>query len=370
MSAAQRHRVQAGETRSRSTALLASVFIVPLAAFALATAVAAQMKPSTADLETERIEVQASEIAYFDKTSSSKRFGPLEFRGGLVLTSPSKNFGGWSGLTVDDSGRRIVAVSDAGTWMTAELAYADGRPAGIHEAVLGPLKALSDKTLRKNRDRDAEAVALVNGTLAKGQLLISFEANHRIGRFRIGADGVSAPEGYLNTPPELKKTRKRDGLEALTVVRGGPRKGSIVSFAESYRDEARNHTGWIWVGDAPKSFHLTDIGDFNVTDVASLPNGDLIVLERRFRWLEGVKMRLRRVPAGEVRPGALVRGDVLLEANMTHQIDNMEALAVHTDARGQTVLTLMSDDNFNGFLQRTLLLQFTLAGDTSVQTAR
>ena len=54
---------------------------------------------------------------------------------------------------------------------------------------------------------------------------------------------------------------------------------------------------------------------------------------------------------------------------MSHEIDNMEALGVHTDAKGQTVLTLMSDDNFNGFLQRTLLLQFTLTGEKSL-TAR
>jgi len=37
----------------------------------------------------------------------------------------------------------------------------------------------------------------------------------------------------------------------------------------------------------------------------------------------------------------------------------MEGLAVHQDASGSVVLTLISDDNFSR-LQRTLLLQFTL----------
>jgi hypothetical protein len=37
----------------------------------------------------------------------------------------------------------------------------------------------------------------------------------------------------------------------------------------------------------------------------------------------------------------------------------MEALGVHRTPQGETVLTLLSDDNFSA-LQRTLLLQFTL----------
>jgi hypothetical protein len=38
----------------------------------------------------------------------------------------------------------------------------------------------------------------------------------------------------------------------------------------------------------------------------------------------------------------------------------MEGLSVHRDAHGETVLTLISDDNFSS-IQRTILLQFTLA---------
>jgi hypothetical protein len=37
----------------------------------------------------------------------------------------------------------------------------------------------------------------------------------------------------------------------------------------------------------------------------------------------------------------------------------MEGIDVHVTAEGETVLTMISDDNFS-FIQRTLLLQFTL----------
>jgi len=61
-----------------------------------------------------------------------------------------------------------------------------------------------------------------------------------------------------------------------------------------------------------------------------------------------------------IKPGALVGGPELIFADMGSQVDNMEGLSVHRDASGMVVLTLISDDNFSP-LQRTLLLQFTLA---------
>ncbi len=61
-----------------------------------------------------------------------------------------------------------------------------------------------------------------------------------------------------------------------------------------------------------------------------------------------------------IKPGALVDGPILFEADLGYEIDNMEGLSVHRSAAGETVLTLVSDDNFS-VIQRTLLLQFVLA---------
>jgi hypothetical protein len=51
---------------------------------------------------------------------------------------------------------------------------------------------------------------------------------------------------------------------------------------------------------------------------------------------------------------------MVIEADLGYEIDNMEGLSVHRNAGGETVLTLISDDNFSN-IQRTLLLQFALA---------
>ncbi len=49
-----------------------------------------------------------------------------------------------------------------------------------------------------------------------------------------------------------------------------------------------------------------------------------------------------------------------MEANSnTHTVDNMEAITVHTNKHNETIITLLSDDNFNSF-QKTLIMQFAL----------
>ena len=143
-------------------------------------------------------------------------------------------------------------------------------------------------------------------------------------------------------------------------MRGGPHKAEVVAMSERLYDKSRNHTGWIWTPSGPQDFHLTNIGDFDVTDVASTDDGTLYVLERRFRWLEGVKMRLRRINAADLQPGRTVDGKILIEADLEKEIDNMEGLSVTRNLAGETIFTMISDDNFNHVLQRTVLLQFAL----------
>jgi hypothetical protein len=72
-----------------------------------------------------------------------------------------------------------------------------------------------------------------------------------------------------------------------------------------------------------------------------------------------VAVRIRRLPLSAMRPGALVDGPTVFAADLGYQIDNMEGIALHREAGGETVLTLLSDDNFSP-IQRTVLLQFTL----------
>lgn len=338
-------------------------------ALVMAGPAASQSTRPQLPVETEPIEIQARPITHFQSGQpNARRFGRLEFRGGLVLSSSQEAFGGWSGLTIDADGGRILAISDKGTFLAAEISYRDDAPIGLLKSRIGPVLALKGRKIEKKRDLDAESMTLSEGTLGRGLALVGFERNHRIGVFPVLDGALQAPLRYLRLPAETRRMRSNAGFEAVAVLKGGTFKGSVVAFSERYPGPTEQHTGWIWIKDVAQRLMLTDIGGFDITDAVSLPDGTLIVLERRFRWTEGVKMRIRRFEASAIKPGALLEGETLLEADMSSAIDNMEGLAAHRGRNGETVLTLISDNNFNTFLQRTLLLQFTLVEDA--QAAR
>jgi hypothetical protein len=318
----------------------------------------------------ENIEISARPIAHFERgQSDAKRFGQLEFRGGLVLTSPSANFGGWSALVMAPDGKSLLAISDVGSWMTADLAYDGISPTRLSRARIGPLLDAHGQPLDSKKEADAEAVTLLEGTLQQGMLLIGFERHHRIDRYPIRDGAVQPTVGALKLPAEAKRMPNNQGIEALAVLKGGPYKSSVVAFAERFTRGSGYHTGWIWVGGEPQRFQLQDIDGFNITDAAGLADGSLLVLERYFRWTEGVKMRLRHIAAKEIAPAARIAGRILFQGDSSYDIDNMEGLGVHRGTGGETILSLISDDNFNRFLQRTVFLQFTLLLDDRAMRA-
>ncbi len=310
------------------------------------------------------IDIAARPINHFDRSQpNTARFGDLEFRGGLVLSSSVSDFGGWSGLVMEADGSSLLAISDAGAWLSADVSYQSARPTALVRAHLGWLSALNGERLENKRERDAESATLLDGSLQRGTLLIGFERLHRIGRFQIRDRIPQVPSGYMKLPAEGRRMQRNQGMEAIAVIRSGSLRGSVVAFAERLTRGSGYHTGWIWIRGEPRRFQLRDIDGFDITDAAALPDGGLLVLERHFRWTSGIKMRIRRLEAKEIAPGARVAGRILIEADSRHEIDNMEGIAVHRGPSGESVVSIISDDNFNRFLQRTVLLQFALAGE-------
>jgi hypothetical protein len=337
------------------------VALTAVAAASLAAVIAVAQKPGADVSEPYEIEVLATPLESFWKDAAPAPATPhLEWRGGLVLTSPSPSFGGWSGLLMDPNGKGFLALSDAGAWMTGKIAYDAGRPHSLTATRVGPLRDAEGKPLNSDQDRDSEAITLASGTLAKGTAYIGFERNSRIGLVDIDDAGVSPMTSMLEMPKEALDVGN-DGIEAMLTLKSGPHAGELVTFLESPLAGETVHRGWIWISGEAKPFTIEGIGDYGITDAAGLDDGSVLLLERRFRPTDGVRIRLRRLPADAVAPGSVAKGEVLLEADGKQaEIDNLEALAVSKSEAGDTVLTIMSDDNFNHVLQRTLLLQFTL----------
>jgi hypothetical protein len=310
--------------------------------------------PSTAASVT--IDIRAEPIAAFDVRDPSRRqFGLLEFRGGLALRASERRFGGISAIRVAFDGVHFIAASDRGWWFRGRLVYEGTRPTGIADAEMAPILSVDGLPLASRGWYDTESIAEDNGAL-----YVSIERVHQIVRFNYGKDGLLARGRPIAVPPSFRKLPSNRGIEALVFVpKGLPLAGTLIAFSERGFDGAADLDAFLIGGPSPGGFAVKRSSNYDISDAALLPGGDILLLERKFSWTSGLAVRLRRIPLAEIKPGALTDGAVLFEADLGYEIDNMEGLSVHRSAAGETVLTLISDDNFSLF-QRTLLLQFTL----------
>jgi hypothetical protein len=161
-------------------------------------------------------------------------------------------------------------------------------------------------------------------------------------------------------PAAVKKLPFNQGLEALVVVpKGMVLAGTLIALSERGLDAEGNLVAFLVGGPSPGQFSVRRSNKFDISDAVLLPAGDLLVLERKFSLLEGIGIRIRRIALATVTPGAVVDGPSIFEADFGQEIDNMEGIDAHVTPEDDTVLTMVSDDNFS-LIQRTLLLQFTL----------
>lgn len=303
-----------------------------------------------------KVAIEARPITVFMPSDPARvQFGKLTFRGGLILTSNDKDFGGISGLHLDAVGERFIAISDHGDWFTGKIEYEGTRPSALSGVEAGPLLGTDGKPLASRKWYDTEALAFDGATA-----YIGIERVNQIVRMDVSKGFLTARGEPITVPDALRKLPANKGIEALVhVPKGMPLAGALLALSERGLDEAGNIQGFLIGGPRPGAFSVKRSNDFDISDVILLANGDMLILERKFSYLTGVAIRIRRIKQGAIAPGALVDGEEIFIADMAHEIDNLEAMAVHRAANGDMVLTLMSDDNFS-VIQRSILLQFTL----------
>ena len=202
---------------------------------------------------------------------------------------------------------------------------------------------------------DTEAIAL-DGSL----IYIGLERANQILRFDFSKGGTRSRGEVIAVPPMLRKLPNNKGLEALVMVpKGLPLAGTLIAISERGLDSDGNIIGFLIGGPKPGDFAVRRSNDFDISDAVLLGSGDLLILERKFSLLTGVGIRIRRIALKSIDRGATLDGPSIFEADLGNEVDNMEGLDAHVTPEGDTVLTMISDDNFS-MIQRTLLLQFTL----------
>ncbi|MCH7485600.1 MAG: esterase-like activity of phytase family protein [Proteobacteria bacterium] len=273
--------------------------------------------------------------------------GALIYRGGLELTSKDPDFGGLSALGISSDGRRLVALSDRGFRFQARILYDErGRLVGLADADLGPMGGIDGAPLTDKEFADAESMA----PGVEGEIVVAFERRHRLWRY---VPGSPLPEP-LPPPDELAGAPSNGGIEALALLDDG----RLFALTEKY-SSGEDVVGWISDRDGWSVLTLATDGGFDPTGAATLPGGDIVVVMRRFTLAGAGRARLIRIPVDQIRPGARLRGRTIAEIGPPLTFDNFEGVEARQGARGETLITILSDDNFNPF-QRTLLMMFEL----------
>lgn len=294
-------------------------------------------------------------VAVADDMGGDLRVGRTTVLAAFELDYGARFFGGLSGLWVSPDGGRLVAVTDHGDWVSASLSHdSTGRLTGIGGIEMAPLGGIDGDdidTIRDPEERDAESLTV----LPDGRAMVSFERRHRIWVYDevMSSDEpleLRAPEGFTRLQPNA-------GIETLEALPDG----RLLAIAEGPIGPGTVLDMWVLDRDG----HWQTIGyavrdEFAVTDAAALPDGRVIVLERWFAAPDALLIRLRELTP-EMLDGVtrIVDPRVIAEFTRDLPIDNFEGLSARTGPNGETLLYMVSDDNFSE-RQTTYLYQLRL----------
>jgi hypothetical protein len=290
----------------------------------------------------------ATRAVTLDSARPDRRdLGELTYLGGVELTGPGRAFGGFSAMAV--AGDRFTLLSDAGAIVQFRL----GRDWQARDVRFGALPEGPGIGWHKS-DWDSESLTRDPVT---GRYWIGFETANQIWRYSPDLGRAQAHAA----PPTMARWTQNAGAEAMVRLRDG---GFIV-LGEDARGTRPDTRQGIWFAGDPTvaparavRFSYRPPPGFRPVDLAELPDGRLIVLNRRFSLRTLFTASITLVERSAIRAGRVAQGREIarFEGSVVH--DNFEALAVTQEA-GATMLWIASDDN-QAFFQRSLLLKFRL----------
>jgi hypothetical protein len=281
-----------------------------------------------------------------ESNPARKAVGPLTFLGAWELRSDNGDFGGISALVALRDGR-FLGVSDAG----ALIGFGMTGDTLTDRPFIAALPGAFGKGV-SYKDRDSEGIAY---DPVSGRVWVSYEHSHAIRRFPASmsrVDGMARPDAMRNWP-------RNSGAEALVRLSDG----RFVAFAEGGPDDgiypAIHFSGDpVEQGTSHFDFRYRPTEGYRITDATQLPDGRLLLLERRIGFPQGFTAKLLILDPAKIMRNAIVSGEVIATLEPPLLVDNMEGVAITQDA-GRTIIWLISDNNFNA-IQRTLLIKFAL----------
>jgi hypothetical protein len=282
------------------------------------------------------VAVRSEPVALDPSDAAHVALGNFAYAGGLVLTSDqTARFHGLSDLklTAHDG---FLAVSDEGDLVRGRLTLdAAGRLAGVGDVTLKPLLGPDGQPLQGKLQADAEGIA----ALPDGDILISFERDHRIWRYPAASGPPhAAPMPHIAMPPN-------DGMEAIAALPAVAPDAYVVGAEDESRSWVCRLSSGCVDGTA-----LPRPSDAGVVAAAPLGDDRIAWLFRHWSLLKGSVITLVVLD----KAGAEL-DRMTLSRPLT--VDNLEGLAAQVRPDGKVRFYLLADDNFSP-AERTLLLAF------------
>jgi hypothetical protein len=271
----------------------------------------------------------------------------LRYVDGWSLSSPDDDFGGLSSLIIEDG--EFVALSDIG----AVIRFGIDAKGEISGASLNPLPR-GCATDKDKRDRDSESIAR---DPASGTYWIGFEWRNVICR----SDPRLRKADRLAQPKAMQRWSKTGGPEAMVRLSDG----RFLIFAESAsgsdtlpdliiadRDPTTPDAHYT------KALYRAPEHHFSPTDAAQLPDGRLLVINRRFEPPAYFSARLSLLDPIPAQARGIISGKTIAKFGRPGLTSNFEGVAVSNEG-GRTFIWIISDDNYM-WIEHTYLLKFEL----------
>ena len=266
-----------------------------------------------------------------------------------------------SGLAFDKDENILYAISDEGILYHIKISFKNNKINKLKVTYATRLKNRNGKK-RSGANKDSEGLSLVNannGVRGDTKLIISFEGNPHIARF--------TPKGFLLANiPIPKKLGKRESYrtnnKSLESVVNHPKYGLLTAAefplkkdnmkAQSVYAASKFSEKKVWRFPASKAKNSA------ITDMETLPNGDLLIMERAFsNPFTPIVMNIRRLKLEQCdkKRNCKIENIARFSSADGWRLDNFEGL---THIKNNQYLVV--SDNNKSPLQETLFVLFEL----------
>jgi len=260
-----------------------------------------------------------------------------------------------SGIAWDNDEQLLYAISDEGLLYHLKLTIKNNQLENMQVVFAARLRDKNNKRLGKKYS-DAEGLSLLhshNGKKGDSKLIISFEGKPRIAYYTSTGKFLAKVDIPKNLKHKKYYRNKNKALESVTLH---PQYGIMTAAEFPLKKDAKNYQTVYSASGKKWHFPASDAENSAITGMETLPNGDLLILERAWKnKFTPIVINLRQLFLNDCndKQECKTRKIASLSGADGWYLDNFEGLAHYKNNQ-----YLMISDNNQHPLQNTVLVLF------------